>query len=117
MNVLGETVVEVVSNHTAEAAHCGEHEPILFGAYAVYYFTTGEFFVMVLVVIGFVLLVEFLFHVFHFLTHESPFDKMIIAVEKELMTVGFTAFIFKIIINSTHVLKSEWLHAFELAGM
>ena len=121
MNFLGEEVVHT-TNETSNSTHCSEHaahEQTLFGATAVYSASKQEFFVMVVIVIGFVLVIDFFFHVLHFLTHESPFNKMINAVEKELMTVGFTAFVFKIIINSTGTadfLSEAWLHAFELAG-
>ncbi len=99
--------------HCEEAA---EHSPVLFGAFANYYFGTEKYTVMVIVVICAVLFVELLFHCLHMLTHDSPFNKMISAIEKELMTVGFTAFIFKIIINSSHLIVEKWLEAFELAG-
>jgi hypothetical protein len=102
------------SGHGEEA--CG-HEAKLFTAYATYNFNTESFTIMVIVVIVAVLGVEFMFKCMHHFTHDSPFNKMITRIEKELMSVGFTAFLFKIIINSSDLLKNEWLHAFELAGI
>jgi predicted tellurium resistance membrane protein TerC len=122
MDLFDTTQIEETSSssHNTESGHgedaCG-HEAKLFTAYATYNFNTESFTIMVIVVIVAVLGIEFMFKCLHHFTHDSPFNKMITRIEKELMSVGFTAFLFKIIINSSDLLKNEWLHAFELAGI
>ncbi len=71
----------------------------------------------ILVVIVSVLLLEHLFHQLHSLTHDTPFQDMVSAIEKELMIVGFMAFVFKIIVNSSKLLNSSWLAALEFSGL
>jgi hypothetical protein len=72
--------------------------------------------VSVIIIVCAVQLVEYLFHHLHLLTHDTPFNQMVQSIEKELMVVGFTAFIFKIIVNTTSFLALEWFHSLEYAG-
>lgn len=71
---------------------------------------------MLAVIIASVIAVDLLFHGLTHLTDDTPFAKMIHAIEKELMIVGFTAFIFKILINSSEVITGDYLYALEFAG-
>jgi len=73
--------------------------------------------IMVLIVLGVVLTVETSFELLHKITEESPFDAVISAIEVELMNVGFTAFVIKIIINTTDFLTDEQFIALEYAGL
>eukprot|EP01031_Cornospumella_fuschlensis_P043471 gene43471-53149_t len=54
----------------------------------------------ILVVVGAVLCLETLFNFLHSFTAETPFHDVVSAIEKELMVVGCTAFILKIVINT-----------------
>lgn len=72
--------------------------------------------VAIVIIIAAVQLVEYLFHSLHGLTHDTPFEQMVATIEKELMIVGCTAFIFKIIINVKHFLSTDWFYALEYAG-
>lgn len=71
---------------------------------------------MLAIIIASVIAVDLLFHGLFHLTDDTPFAKMIHAIEKELMIVGFTAFIFKIIINSSDIISGDYLYALEFAG-
>lgn len=70
----------------------------------------------VIIIVAAVQFVEYLFHILHVITHDTPFNQMVQSIEKELMVVGFTAFIFKIIVNTTAFLELEWFHSLEYAG-
>ena len=72
--------------------------------------------VSVIIIVCAVQLVEYFFHTLHLFTHDTPFNQMVHSIEKELMVVGFTAFVFKVIVNSTDFLKLDWFHSLEYAG-
>jgi hypothetical protein len=69
------------------------------------------------VIIFAVLFVGYLFQVLRECTHDTPFEEMVSTMENELMIVGFTAFIFKILVNKTSFLNSSWYHAIEFADL
>ena len=69
--------------------------------------------VSVVIVIFAVVALEKFFHLLHLLTKDSAFNKMILRIEKELMIVGSTAFIFKLISSST----SNWIDALDFADL
>lgn len=77
----------------------------------------NRFILSLLIVISAVLCVEYIFHLLHLFTVDSPFHKVVEALEKELMIVGCTAFIFKISINVTHFLSEKWFFALEFSGV
>lgn len=70
----------------------------------------------VLIIIVAVIMTEKLFHGLHILTHDTPFQDMVSAIEKELMVAGCMAFIFKITVNTTTSIEGGYLHALEYAG-
>jgi hypothetical protein len=72
--------------------------------------------VSIIIIVCAVQLVEYFFHMLHVITHDTPFYEMIQSIEKELMVVGFTAFMFKILVNTTSFLVLNWFHALEYAG-
>ena len=72
--------------------------------------------ISVIIIVGAVQCIEYLFHTLHLITHDTPFNQMVQSIEKELMVVGFTAFIFKIVVNTTDFLDLEWFHCLEYAG-
>jgi hypothetical protein len=75
------------------------------------------FLLSLLIVIGAVLIVEYLFHWLQVVTDDSPFRKVVTALEKELMIVGCTAFIFKISLTGSSFISLEWLFALEFSDL
>ena len=71
---------------------------------------------LLIVVVG-VLSLEFLFSVAHKYTAGTPYDELVIALEKELMIVGCTAFLFTIYLNQESVLSYKWVFAIEYADL
>ena len=72
--------------------------------------------VSVLIIVAAVHMTEFVFHLLHEVTNDTPFAKMAQIIEKELMGVGFTAFCFKILLNTTSFLDAAWFHGIDYAG-
>ena len=72
--------------------------------------------VMIIIIVGMVLFIEQLFMGFHELSMDTPFHKMINAIEQELMNVGCTAFIFKVFLNINTVVDHDTYFALEFAG-
>lgn len=70
-----------------------------------------------LIIVGGVLCLESIFHALHHFTLETPFNDVVIAIEKELMVVGCTAFIFKIVINAQTQLSHEFYFALEFSDL
>ncbi len=60
---------------------------------------------------------ETLFHHIHEATDETPYHDMLHAIQKELMIVGFIAFTFKLIANTSTVLSGPWLLGIEFADI
>ncbi len=104
-------------DHASGAVHAAAHVAKLFGGVVQTETNVPIYTLMLVIIIVSVNAVEFLFDGLLHLTHDTPFSKMIHAIEKELMIVGFTAFIFKIIINSSDILTGYSLHALEFAGI
>ena len=72
--------------------------------------------IAVIIIVGAVQCIEYLFQRLYLITHDTPFNQMVQSIEKELMVVGFTAFVFKIVVNTTSFLDLEWFHSLEYAG-
>lgn len=68
------------------------------------------------IIVGAVLVVEFCFHVLHVVAFDTPFEHLIPHIEKELMIAGCTAFVFKIVVNSSGGLDQQWFECLEFAG-
>lgn len=92
----------------------GDSSPSLFGIVSHLDTTKGTIGVIAVVVA--VLCVEYLFHVLHELTYDTPFEHLVPSLEKELMIVGFTAFLFKIVVTIEQGIDPDWYHALEYAG-
>lgn len=73
--------------------------------------------IMIIVIVSSVLLIEHTFEIFRKLTNETPFRHIISAVEQELMVVGFTAFLFKIVYNNNNFLTTEQFLSLEFADV
>jgi hypothetical protein len=69
------------------------------------------------IIVGAVLVVEFFFHVLHVVAFDTPFEHLIPHIEKELMIAGCTAFVFKIVVNSSGGMDLQWYECLEFAGM
>lgn len=104
-----------VDDHAADDHGTDDsHAFSLFGAISglpIYPGTVG-----VIIIVGAVQMVHHAFHGLHTFTHDTPFHQMVQSIEKELMGVGFTAFAFKIMVDTTSFLSLEWFHALEYAG-
>jgi len=70
---------------------------------------------LIIIVVG-VLCIEMFFHHLHKITHDTPFDTMVVAIEKELMIVGCMAFIFKVILQTAHI-DDMWVLGLEFADI
>ena len=63
-----------------------------------------------------VLLIEKFFEQLHHLTRDTAFQDMVTSIERELMVVGFLAFLFKIIMFNSTFIDGKWLMGVEYAG-
>ena len=70
----------------------GNHSAALFGTMGEISSLQGSLAILIIVLA--VLLVEKVFHSLHAITHDTPFQDMVSAIEKELMIVGCMAFAF-----------------------
>eukprot|EP01039_Chlorochromonas_danica_P002448 gene2448-2683_t len=93
----------------------GDSSPALFGIVSHLDVTKGT--IGVIAVVAAVLCVEYLFHVLHELTYDTPFEHLVPSLEKELMIVGFTAFLFKIVVTIEQDIDPDWYHALEYADI
>jgi hypothetical protein len=106
-----------LSSDSNETSSSSEHESpsSLFGIIAELDPAIGTLSFIILVAA--ILVVEFLFYGLQIMAHETPFEHLIPAVQKELMIAGCTAFSFKVIVNATNYnLSMKWYHALEYAG-
>ena len=103
---------EYSTHNTTSASHETSHHS-LFGSFV--YLHRGKVSYSLLIVVGAVLFIEGLFHVVHTLTDDTPFLKVVDSLEKELMIVGLTAFLFKIVVDTVNV-DEGWFFALEVAG-
>ena len=71
---------------------------------------------LLIIVVG-VIALELLSSVTHKYTADTPWDKMVIALEKELMIVGCTAFLFKLFLSQNTDLSHDWLFSLEYADL
>ena len=69
-----------------------------------------------LIVVAAVIATEAGFEALNHVTHDSPFEDLIHAIENELMIVGFMAFLLKIVLNLTTI-PSDWLLSLEYADL
>lgn len=116
-------ISSAVSEFQLSATHEGgeQHRSLSAAAHSLfgslYYINSTDLIISLIIVTFIVLFVEYLFHTLHLFTEDSPFHKVITALEKELMIVGCTAFLFKIVINVTHFLTPDWFFALEFSDL
>lgn len=70
--------------------------------------------ISIVIVIVAVVIVEKIFHLLHRLTVDTAFSNMIVRIEKELMIVGSTAFIFKLALDPG---TDNWSNALHFADL
>ena len=73
--------------------------------------------ISVILIIFIIFVLERLFETLNKLTDDTPFQTMVISIQKELMIVGCMAFVFKIMIATTDFLNDEWLISLSYAGI
>ena len=73
--------------------------------------------ISIVIVIISVVLLEKIFRFLHFLTKDTAFSNMILRIEKELMIVGSTAFVFRLIVTPSSLSTSEWVGALNYADL
>jgi hypothetical protein len=71
----------------------------------------------ILIVIASVVLLNVLLHNLFKITYDTPFESLLWNIEHELMIVGFTAFIFKIVGNLYLGMPHDWHAALEYADI
>jgi len=99
---------------TTETALVEEHHSI-FGSMTHLEPKAGA--VSIVIIVVSVILVEMFFGFLNSLTKETPFEDMVLAIEKELMVVGCMAFVFKVIVNVGDFLPMNWFLALEYADV
>jgi hypothetical protein len=97
-------------DHTT--GHIGGH-PSLFQALSAIHVESGTY--SIFIIVAFIMILKQLIHAVHALTHDTPFYEMISKIEEELMLVGASAFIFKVILNTTDFGSVEWAYPLEFA--
>lgn len=78
---------------------------------------TGFLSVSFVIIMIFVMGIEWIFHRLHQLTEDTAFYSMITAIQKELMIVGFMAFMLKVIVNAQENINHDWYSAIEFADL
>jgi hypothetical protein len=108
-------ISNVTSNHNETSTHHSTTESGgIFGSLSHIDYKIGT--ASLLITVLAVLIIEQQFLQLHHLTLETAFNAMINKIEKELMIVGCTAFLFKIVAFNTTILTGDWFHALEFAG-
>ncbi len=72
--------------------------------------------ISMIIIVSVVLAVEKALHYLHEFTHDTAYEEMVHAIQKELMIVGTMAFVFKIILQIT-TLPYDWVLALEFADV
>ena len=100
-------------DHTDD--HAGSSHVSIFGSVSHIEPIIGT--ISMIIIIFAVLFLQSLFQGLHSFTADTSFNTMVVRIENELMIVGCSAFIFKIILNTTSFLNEEWTLALEFAEL
>jgi len=65
------------------------------------------------VIIGFIILLKNIIGAMHTITHDTPFEGMLTKIEEELMIVGTSSFVFKIVLNTSTFGDNKWAYPLE----
>ena len=90
--------------------HAAEH-PKLFMAISSIHIEKGTF--SVFIIIAFIIVLKQIIEALYTLTNETPFYVMVTKIEEELMIVGTSSFLFKVILNTTSFENNEWAYPLE----
>lgn len=99
-------------DHAADDHAAGGH-PSLFEALSAIHIEIGTY--AVFIIIGFIIIMKQMLEVLLKLTEDTPFAGMIGKIEEELMIVGTSSFIFKVVLNTTNFAENEWAYPLEFA--
>jgi hypothetical protein len=105
---------EVDDHHTDDELVTQEHgHPTLFKALSAIHVEIGTY--AVFVIIGFIIIMKQMIELLLSITEDTPFAGMIAKIEEELMIVGTSSFIFKVILNTTDFGEENWAYPLEFA--
>ena len=106
----GHNYNETIIDHST-----GTHEESLFGLLIALdpIISTVAF----LIIVGAVLLVDFIFHKLNYFAHDTSFENLVPAIEKEMMIAGCTAFMFKVVVNTIGNWDVQWFLSLEYADL
>lgn len=104
------------SSSSSNCTQSSETHPDLFGSLVTAQ-SPGAVFGSVAIIVVVVQIVERVFDFLLEITAETPFEKVIILIQQELMVVGFTALLFKVIFDTTHFLDHTWFFALEYSDI
>jgi hypothetical protein len=107
-----ETITHTDDDHGAISEHSSGH-PTLFKALSAIHVEMGTF--AVFIIIGFIILIKQLVEALYAVTQDTPFYEMVGKIEEELMIVGTSSFILKVVINTTDFGNNEWAYPIEFA--
>ena len=102
------------NDHTADDHGADDHgagHPSLFQALPAIHVEIGTY--SVLIIIGFIIILKQLIEAMYAFTHESAFHGMVKKIEEELMIVGSSSFIFKVVLNTTRFGENMWAYPLE----
>jgi len=109
------------SNETSEdpgghdnglSEHSSDHPP-LFKALSAIHIEIGTY--SIFIIIGIIVLLKQMIEALYKLTHDTAFSGMVGKIEEELMIVGSSSFIFKVILNTTNFGENVWAYPVEFA--
>lgn len=108
----------VLSETTTDDAHgtVNEHasgHPALFLALSAIHIEMGTY--AVFIIIGFILVLKNVIEGLASFTEDTPFAGMVSQIEEELMIVGTSSFLFKVVLNTTDFGSNEWAYPLEFA--
>lgn len=99
------------TNDAAVDDHAAGGHPSLFEALSAIHVKIGTY--SVLIIIGFIIILKQMIEGLYTFTHETPFHGMVKMIEEELMIVGTSSFIFKVVINTTTFGENVWAYPLE----
>jgi hypothetical protein len=101
----------LTDDHAAGSGHEAGGHPSLFEALSAIHVEIGTY--SVLVIIGFIIILKQILETLYTFTHESAFHGMVKKIEEELMIVGSSSFIFKVVMNTTTFSTNRWAYPLE----
>jgi uncharacterized membrane protein len=71
----------------------------------------------IFIIIAFIMGLKQIIEALYAFTQDTPFYEMVGKIEEELMLVGTSSFLFKVILNTTNFGENEWAYPLEFAEM